>query len=234
MIVLINPNEGLADLLIDATQEHVQDIPMDHLMSPCGGAAAEDEAAIVVELVPSLGGGGEDPFDPGVEPSSKAAQYEPGKSFGQETDIGNVIEVMVPFRPILYGGQIALPEGRLFEVTGYSPGTDQRADQMGHIDVPNPLYPEEGDNPAQFLRLKIQDEETGVEVVILPLEFERFMSARGTFPRKPSKHRSRTPTPKPTSEEEAEDDRSDTQLTPTVITEAPTQREVTRRERIPS
>lgn len=238
MVVFINPSEALADLMMAGTGEHVRDVPMEHLM-PCGcGDAEVDDSpeSVVIELVSTLAGDGEeDPFEPLMEASSKRSaaddtySYESGHSFSQETDIDTMVEVTQAFRPILYSGQIALPADRVFEVAGYTPGTDEETDAMGGVDVPNPLYPEEDDDPAQFVRIRLKDSDTGVEVYVLPLEFERFLSARGQFPKPLVRHRSKTPPP-------AKEDLSDVSGLQSLPEEKPreTSRDVTRTDRPPS
>lgn len=109
-----------------------------------------------------------------------------------ETDIGELVEVRQAFRPILYGGALTLPANRLLTVSGHSEGAPD-ADEVVGLDLTQPLYPEEGDDPANFVRIRLRDDETGVEVAILPLEFERFMDARGSYPKAPARHRSTRP-----------------------------------------
>lgn len=121
--------------------------------------------------------------------------YDPPTSMGHETDFGELIEVTQSFRPILYGGELVIPEGRLFEVSGQHPG-DPEADQAAAPNITNPMYPEEDDEPGNFVRIRLQDDLTGAEISVLPLEFERFLSPRGSYPKQPERHRSK-PRPVP-------------------------------------
>ena len=144
------------------------------------------------------------PDDPMLIPLGEVhiAQSDTAPSMGHQSDIGELIEVTDHFSPLLYGGELMIPEGRLFEVVGQSPGTPD-ADAMVGLELTNPLYPEEDDNPSNFVRLRLRDDESGVEIAVLPLEFERFMSARGIYPKAPIHHRSRKPYRTPSSEQPA-------------------------------
>lgn len=111
-------------------------------------------------------------------------RYDPPTSMKHDTDIGELVEVTAAFSPLLYGGELVIPEGRQFTVTGQHAGTPE-ADQIAAPDLSNPVYPERGDHPGDFIRLGLKDDETGVEIKVLPLEFERFIRARGVYPKAP-------------------------------------------------
>lgn len=112
----------------------------------------------------------------------------------QEFDIGEVLEVQTPFAPILYGKEVVLPPNQLFTVAGYSKPTPEDDARLG-FDFQSPLYPEEGQDSGYFTRVRVRDDQSGVEIALLPAEVSQFLSARGSYPKPFVPHRSRPRVP---------------------------------------
>lgn len=115
-----------------------------------------------------------------------------------ETDPGTWVQTNQPFSPFLYKGELVVPEGRDFTLDGQHPATP-KADAIGDPGISNPVYPNpaEGDNPGDYVRIRLKDDTTGVVISVLPFEFRRFFDARGDFPRAPVPHRSKPRRPAP-------------------------------------
>ena len=148
---------------------------------------------------------------PGIEP--RRAQLTPTQR--HDTDFGTKVRVQRTFSPLLYAHALQIPAGRKFEVSGQSPG-DPRSDQMSGLisEISNPLYPEPGQHPQEFVRIRLKDlgdeltPGTGVEIVVLPFEFEQYLRVE---PQQQSKRTVNFPAQAPTNPEDA---RSDTVIRP--------------------
>ena len=109
-------------------------------------------------------------------------------SFGHESDIGEVVEVPYPFRPLLYGNMLQIPQGASFTVVGTHPGTPQ-ADRIADPNIMTPVYPDRPNEAARFVRIHLRHNRTGAELSVLPFEFENFLTSQRRHPKPPVEHR---------------------------------------------
>ena len=129
------------------------------------------------------------------------------QNFGHQSDIGEQVTVLQSFSPALYGDALVIPKGRLFEVSGHSaPNPD--ADMILGMGFDEPVYPSKGEPPAKYTRIRLQDDLTGVEIAVLPWEFNKFLqpgsadAAKPVVNHTPSRQRAPTVPSRPTNEEE--------------------------------
>lgn len=139
------------------------------------------------------------------------------RSFGHASDIGSVVTIAQSFSPSLYGDALVIPKGRVFEVAGHS-AADPDTDRFLGLGFDEPTYPGRGQSPAKFTRIRLQDELTGVEIAVLPWEFDKFIQAEDIKPMQqhtPSRQRAPTVPGRPinTREESEEYMRRDTEIT---------------------
>lgn len=128
---------------------------------------------------------------PGVDPRRAQLGAVP-TSLSHEVDFNEAVEVHTSFAPLLYGGDVVIPAGRPMTVSGQHPPTPE-SDRIADPHISTPLYPETEDEVLGMVRIRLEDDETGVEVSLLPLEFERFVRALGEqYPKEPVEHRSRS------------------------------------------
>lgn len=194
MIVFINPTHEVADLLTTEGDEHVHDVPTNHLMAPTG-APAEDAGAIVIDLA-SMGGGAQGPFEPAIEPTSKLA-----RSWFEIGAPGQMVEATTSFRPAMMGPSGGgIQQHQIYTVES-SHRPDARLDRLEG--VPNPISPEERGAPSmqdpyterRFWRIKLVDDD-GNAIWIAPHEYDKYFELRSATPEL-GESESAEPTPPP-------------------------------------
>jgi hypothetical protein len=194
--VTVEPEPEPEEMLILAPLPELE-LPDTADLGPGGQAPLprdDAEVVVVAQRGPDVGPGQYAP-DGGGEAQDYANVPTQMK---HETDLGTWVETKQSFSPFLYGGELVIPADRSFTLEGQHPPSPE-ADAIGDPGISNPLYPDpsEGDNPGDYVRIRLQDDESGVIISVLPLEFERFFDAHGSFPREPVPHRSKPKQPKP-------------------------------------